>query len=76
MAAHKTLLQQMRRVEAWNDAHPIGVAVKVRAESGNFKTTTVSAAQILGDHTAVIYVEALSGCVPLDRVRALQGEPS
>ncbi len=60
-----------RQVNDWNSAHPLpGVPVIVKLDDGSEKATrTQSEAQILGDHSAVIWLDGISGCYALDRVR-------
>jgi hypothetical protein len=56
--------------DAWNQAHPIGSPVFVQLDNhvGLFETTTRSDAQILSGHSAVIWLDGVSGCYLLDRV--------
>lgn len=70
---------QLRAVEEWNEHHPIGTEVSVEMDSGEIRATkTRSEAQMLGaepsrndsGHTAVIFLEGISGCYLLSRVRA------
>jgi len=70
---------QLRAVKNWNESHPIGTEVSVEMDSGELRETkTRSAAQMLGaepsrgdlGHTAVIFLEGISGCYLLSRVRA------
>jgi hypothetical protein len=59
--------------DAWNVMHPVGAAVKVRRDNGEVQDTkTISPAEMLGGHTAVIWLEGISGCYMLDRVSASQ----
>ncbi len=57
---------------AFNAKNPIGsdVFVKLDGVDEPFRTRTRSDAQILSGHTAVIWLENVSGCYLLDRVRA------
>jgi hypothetical protein len=60
------------QVENWNLKHPVGTAVTVRTDSGAvIATKTKSPAQILSGHSAVIWLEGISGCHALDRVVAM-----
>ena len=70
---------QVRAVETWNEHHPIGTDVSVETDSGEIRATkTRSEAQMLGaepsrndpGHTAVIFLEGVTGCYLLSRVRA------
>lgn len=64
-----------RICDRWNTRHPIGTPVVVKRDGGQtISTRTRSAAQVLGGHTAVIWVEGISGCYALDRVSALRAE--
>lgn len=60
-----------RQVIEWNQTHPLpGTPVIVRLDDGTEKhTRTQSEAQILGDHSAVIWLDGISGAYLLDRVR-------
>ena len=64
--------------DAWNQKHPIGTAVKYyrlinpRAELKGVYTTR-SEAQILGGHTAVIWLDGVSGCVALEAIELHEG---
>ncbi len=58
------------RVRKWNEAHDVGIEVVVRKDDGKLcNTTTRSEAQMLGGHTAVIWVQGIPGAYALDRVR-------
>ncbi len=59
-------------VDAWNAEHQVGVAVRVLLDSGEVKETkTTTPAQVLGGHTAVVWLEGVSGCYRLSRCAAL-----
>jgi hypothetical protein len=70
---------QRRRAEAlvraWNDAHPgeIHRCVYRRDNGKAFETRTRSSACVLSGHTAVIWLDGISGCVDLERVLYLEG---
>lgn len=56
--------------DAWNSAHPVGTAVIVTRDMGEEQPTkTRSTAYVLSGHTAVIFVDGISGCYLLERVR-------
>lgn len=58
--------------DAWNATNEIGAAVKVKLDSGEIRdTVTTTKAEILGGHSAVIWLEGVRGCYLLDRVRAV-----
>jgi hypothetical protein len=64
-----------RAVDAW--IHPIGTPVRVRKDDGSFvETRTRSMAEMLGGHSAVIWLEGISGCYLLDRVKPIEEEQS
>ena len=57
--------------DAWNAKHPVGTAVKVRRDNGEIQDTKTRApAEMLSGHTAVIWLDGISGCYLLDRVSA------
>jgi len=59
-------------IEVWNNRVPIGTAVTYQKDDGSvIETKTRSAAGMLGTHTAVIWLEAVNGCVRLDRVATI-----
>lgn len=59
--------------DRWNAKHQVGDAVDVRMDSGEVKrTTTRSPAEMLSGHTAVIWLNNISGCYMLDRVTSVQ----
>ena len=66
---HKGVTQQQALVEAWKHV-PEGTRVVVRKDNGKEYSTTITAgARMLGGHTAVIWLEGVSGCYSLERVR-------
>ncbi len=68
--------------DVWNAHNPDGVGADVIYTNdcgADLHTRTRSIAQVLGGHTAVIWIEGIAGCVRLDRVRlaeAAQEEPA
>ncbi len=57
----------------WNEAHPVGTQVHVRQDDGvTLLTKTRSAAQVLGGHTAVVWLDGVAGCYRLDRCAPLE----
>lgn len=69
----KPNIQKMQaECDAFNAKNPIGsdVFVKLDGVDEPFRTRTRSAAQILSGHSAVIWLENVSGCYLLDRVHA------
>lgn len=62
------------QVRAFNDVYPVGTAVRVYPgfRSGrHVDTKTCRVASVLSGHTAVVWVEALSGCQCLTHVDVL-----
>lgn len=58
--------------ELWNAKHPVGTRVVVRMDNGEKRdTVTTSVAQMLSGHAAVIWLEAISGCYLLSRVKVV-----
>ena len=58
-----------RQVDDFNAAYAVGQPVIVRLDSGQLlQTVTRSEAQILSGHSAVIWIEGISGCYLLDCV--------
>lgn len=75
MSMIKTYAERQKKMVAdWNAAHPLpGAAVEVRLDSGEVRrTVTESEAQMLSGHTAVIWLEGISGAYALDRVTAIE----
>lgn len=61
-----------KQCDAWNSANAVGAAVKVRLDSDEIRETrTRTEAQVLSGHSAVIWLEGITGCYLLDRVRAV-----
>lgn len=57
------------QVEKWNAKYPVGSVVIVRMDGGELRETkTRSAAEVLSGHSAVIWLDGISGCYLLDRV--------
>ena len=69
MRQQKGTAAAKRLVAEWQDV-PIGTEVVVTKDLGEQRRTkTRSAPQLLGGHTAVIWLEGISGCYDLERVR-------
>lgn len=77
-----TVRQQEAHAKAmvadWNVKHPVGTMVSFeevvgRGESHRGESTTE--AQVIGGHSAVIWIEGKSGCVSLDHCTAVAAEP-
>lgn len=58
--------------DAFNAAYPVGTRVMLQKDfsPAPIETRTRSEAQVLSGHTAVIWLEGVSGCYMLDRVKA------
>nr|WP_202423980.1 hypothetical protein [Duganella lactea] len=55
--------------DKFSAAHRVGAAVTVQLDGGEVRETiTTSEAQVLSGHSAVIWLEGISGCYLLDRV--------
>ena len=55
--------------QKWNNAYPVGTSVEyhpVIGDSAFRQRATVSKAQVLSGHTAVIWLDGERGCVALD----------
>lgn len=61
----------IRQVADWNTAHPLpGTPVIVKLDDGSeVQTRTQGDAFILGGHSAVIFLDGISGAYSLNRVR-------
>ncbi len=58
--------------DAFNAKYPVGTPVYLLKDNGDVvETATRSAAQILSGHSAVIWLEDVSGCYLLERVRPI-----
>ena len=67
----KPSLRSLRsQVEEWNTHYPIGTEVVFHPVIGRELNTRIrktrTEAQILGDHTAIVFLDGESGCVALD----------
>lgn len=61
-----------KQCDDWNRDNEIGAIVKVRMDSGEIRETkTRTEAQVLGSHSAVVWLEGITGCYLLERVRAI-----
>ncbi len=76
MKIGKAEKKQVELVNAWNKEHQPGIDVIVTMDDKKeVHTKTRSEAQMLGasgdypGHTAVVWLEDISGCYSLDRVR-------
>ena len=60
--------------DRWNAENEVGAGVFVNLDgrTAPFQTKTRSAAQILSGHSAVIWLDDVSGCYLLDRVTPIK----
>lgn len=59
-----------KQCDDWNAKHPVGTAVTLTKDLGEqVPTKTRSVAQVLSGHSAVIWLEGISGCWLLERVK-------
>lgn len=66
------LAKMQKACDEFNAKCPVGGHVTVELDDGRtINTTTVSTAQIMGGHTAVIWLLGVSGCYALERVTPL-----
>ena len=71
--ARKSAAQLQAACDRFNAAHQVGASVSVKLDSGEVReTVTNSEAQVMGGHSAVIWLDGISGCYDLDRVTALK----
>ena len=62
---------QQRAVDNWNAKHAVGTEVTLTKDNGDvIRTKTRSEAEVLSGHTAVIWLEGVTGCYLLDRVKS------
>jgi hypothetical protein len=67
--AEQKLAKLAEICDRFNAECPVGTEVLVKTDTrGNLITNTRSEAYVLSGHTAVIFVEGISGCYALDRV--------
>ena len=69
----KSAAQLQAACDKFNAAHQVGASVSVKLDSGEVReTVTNSEAQVMGGHSAVIWLDGVSGCYDLERVTALK----
>lgn len=70
-----TAVQLQTAVSEFNEKCAIGGRVSVRLDGGQtVETTTLSLAQVLSGHSAVVWLDGVSGCYDLDCVDILPPE--
>ena len=59
-----------KECEDWNSKHPVGTEIMLNRDGHDepFPTKTRSKASVLSGHSAVIWLEEISGCYLLSRV--------
>lgn len=69
------LKQLQAECDRFNAAISVGQNVIVTLDGGTEKATrTTSEAQVLSGHTSVVWLEGVSGCYIIERVRAASSE--
>ena len=71
----KSAAALQRECDRWNKANPVGTTVKYHPVIRGPKfaiTTTKSTAYVLSGHTAVLFVEGISGCVAMDACEPIE----
>lgn len=67
-----TIRSERSRVDDWNRNHPIGTRVcywrGVRDSGPGREGKTESMAELLGGHTAVVWISGVAGCIALSHV--------
>lgn len=61
--------------DAWNQKNPVGTAVSFEEIVGRgetFRGNSASEAEVMGGHTAVIWLEGKRGCVDLSHCKAIK----
>jgi hypothetical protein len=69
-----TAAQLQRQCDNWNAKHPEGTVVSfesIKGQGESHRGKSASEAQVLGGHSAVIWLEGKSGCVALDHCTAV-----
>lgn len=73
MSAKHQARHEQRIADNWNARHPIGTPVQVcKDDRSVIATKTRTAAQLLGGHTAVVWIEGETSCYSLRRVTPVQ----
>lgn len=66
---HESTEVMESKIKIFNEKHPVGSVVTVVKDFGERVETKVRhSAQILSGHTAVVWLDGISGCYCLDRV--------
>ncbi|MBH1995216.1 MAG: hypothetical protein I8H90_22630 [Burkholderiales bacterium] len=71
--ARKSAAQLQAACDKFNAAHQVGASVSVKLDGGEVReTVTNSEAQVMGGHSAVIWLDGVRGCYDLERVTAVK----
>lgn len=67
------MMNPKERVDDFNRRFPVGTRVRYwrRRPQLPLDTVTRTAAYVLGDHTAVVFIDGVSGCIALDHLDVL-----
>lgn len=73
--SHRPILAVLQKqCDTFNARFPVGQSVSVRKDDGaGVLTQTRAPAEVLSGHSAVIWLEGISGCYLLDRVTPVIG---
>ena len=73
---NRAQLVESGRVLAWNAAFPIGTLVDywtfTREGNPSGRAKTRSKSELLGGHTAVVWIEGVASCVALTHVKPVE----
>lgn len=65
----KDYLHLQNMCDEFNKDFPVGAKVKVRLDGGEVKSTiTTTEAQIIGEHSVVVWLDGIRGCYDISRV--------
>lgn len=73
MSRRPNVAKLQAQCDAFNAAHPVGTRVMLKKDFAPepVETTTRSVAQVLSGHSAVIWLDGVSGCYALDCVKPI-----
>lgn len=72
-----TAAQLQKQCDKWNAKSPIGTTVafeEIVGRGETFRGKSSSEAQVMGGHSAVIWLDGKSGCVDLEHCTAVAGD--
>lgn len=73
----KSHAQLQAQCDTFNRRYPVGTTVTLKRDTGDGQVTKTRApAEVLSGHSAVIWLDDVSGCYLLDRVVPHQVQPS